>query len=326
MGPEFSIVMRDRQVAWAQSGGVPSEALEKRHGGISWVLRRDYQTRNMMYPGWWDYIRGKEHRWARALNSSQCFGVNLFAPLADEPTRAPKAIQTLLPERDVRLDDEIAVHFEHTPPMAPMWLGERGQPTQIDVYFKIARRGTCLGHLVVEVKFTESGFGGCRGWGSGSGRANQNPDRDRCLNVGAVAREPKANCWLVGSEGRRYWEIMAKPSSSMQLGTISKAGACPFRYGLYQMMRNRVLADELKRNTEAEWAEFAICRHPENDSVLKLEEPVGDATDAVKAFRDLSANDAVRDWNAMDVLAAIGSTDDRLTDWESWVRRRYFAY
>jgi hypothetical protein len=317
--------MRHRQLSWALEGGVPAAALEERRGKASWVLKREYQKLNLFRPAWWDHITGAEHRWARALNSSQCFAVNIFAPLAEDPVRARKALQLLLPTREFAPGDDIAIRFEFTPEGAAAWLGERGQPTQIDVYFGVTRSNRCIGHVLVEVKFTESSFGCCRGWETKIDTPSSNPDLSRCLDSAAIVSAPEANCWLAQSEGRQYWKIMSEPGSSIHATAIRVAGGCPFRHGLYQMMRNRVLADELGRRTGAAWADFAVCRHSDNKRVVVLAEPVLSLLDAVGAFRSLSSNDAILDWDAEKIVRAIASTDDRLDDWRAWMLRRYFS-
>lgn len=112
----FAETMRDRQLEWALGeGGIPVAALERRREKVSWVLEPQYQKLNMFRSDWWSYIAGREHRWARALNSSQCFAVNVFAPLAEESARARRALQVLLPSRDLGPQDTVCVEFEFTP-------------------------------------------------------------------------------------------------------------------------------------------------------------------------------------------------------------------
>jgi len=199
MTESFAAVARSRQLAWALNGGVPAAALEIRHGKVSWVLKPEHRKLNLFRTEWWDYIVHAEHRWSRALNSSQCFAVNLFAPLADDCARARRALQLLLPTRDVRPEDTVRVRFEFTPEGAPSWMGERQQPTQVDVYLLVTRSHRCVGHVLVEVKYSESSFGCCRGWD-----ATRNPDPSRCLNVSEITSAPQANCWLAATEGRHY--------------------------------------------------------------------------------------------------------------------------
>jgi hypothetical protein len=81
----------------------------------------------------------------------------------------------------------------------------------------------------------------------------------------------------------------------------------------------------LVRRTGAAWADFAVCRHPGNQAVVTLDEPVSSTRNVIEAFRSLSSDHAVRDWNAEELLATILSTDNELEDWESWMRARYFA-
>jgi NAD-dependent deacetylase len=140
-----------------------------------------------------------------------------------------------------------------------------------------------------------------------------------------ILSAPETNCWMAEVEGRRYWEIMSRSESSIHVEAIRSTLACPFRHGLYQMMRNRVLADELVRRSGAEWADFAVCLHPGNQAVVTLDEPVSSTRNVIDAFRSLSSDQAVLKWNAKELLATIRSTDKGLEDWESWMCARYFA-
>jgi hypothetical protein len=324
MAESFAANARNHQLAWALNGGVPVEALEVRRGRVSWVLKPEHRKLNLFRPYWWDYIAHAEHLWSRALNSSQCFAVNMFGPLADDCVRARRALQLLLPGRSLRAEDGVRVRFEYTPQDGPAWMGERKQPTQVDVYFQVTRSVQCVGHVLVEVKYSESSFGCCRGWESKPDGAKRNPDPSRCLNASAIASAPQANCWLAEEEGRRYWELISAPGSSIRMEAIRLGGACPFRHGLYQMMRNRVLADELARHTGPAWADFAVCRHPDNDAVVLLDEPVSEHRNAIRAFQSISTDGAVCDWNAQKLVEVIGSTDKTITDWNAWMRGRYF--
>jgi len=273
MTEPFAEIALNHQLAWALNGGVQIEALEVRHGRVSWVLKPEHRKLNLFRPDWWDYIAHAEHLWSRALNSSQCFAVNMFAPLADDGVRARRALQLLLPARDLRPEYRVSVRFEHTPEDAPVWMGERRQATQIDVYFQVTRSVQSIGHVLVEVKYSENSFGCCRGWESTPDSPTRNPNPSRCLNASEITLAPQTNCWLAGAEGRRYWELISASYSSIRIEAIRREKACPFRHGLYQMMRNRVLADELARRAESEWADFAVCRHPANEAVVLLRSP-----------------------------------------------------
>jgi hypothetical protein len=321
-GP-FSVEVRKQQVQWALAHGITVDQLEDRAGAPSWVLRPAFKHANLFSPAWWAFIAGKEHRWARALNSSQCFAVNLFAPLKEHPTAAWDALARLLPGRELRPTDTVTVEFEHAPPGSASWLGERGQPTQVDVCFRVDRAGQCLGHVLVEVKYTESGFGTCRGWSDDDGAPAANPSRDQCLDVVQILRAHEQTCWLARTEGRRYWNLMADTGSAIR--TVSLTGPCPFRRGLYQLMRNRVLADELRRQTGAAWSELAVCRHPKNAKLLAMKGEGSETVDPIAAFRAVSAPEAILDWPADHVFEVIRLAWPTSAAWRGWIRSRYFA-
>jgi len=83
----FAESMRERQRKWASDAGLDPRMLDDRWER-SWVLRTEHRARNVYRDEWWPYLRGREHRWSRALTSSQCFAVNVFAPLKEDPALA----------------------------------------------------------------------------------------------------------------------------------------------------------------------------------------------------------------------------------------------
>ena len=140
----------------------------------------------------------------------------------------------------------------------PERLGERGQPTQIDVFFEVVREGRIRGAIGVEVKLSESEFGGCRGWNGIRETGPINPDRDRCLDARRVVESPETQCFMAEREGRRYWSLMGAVGASFDPDRLAEQDCCPFRHGLYQMMRNRVALDVFRSITEAEWTDFVV--------------------------------------------------------------------
>jgi hypothetical protein len=89
MPKPFGQAAREAQIGWAATH-IPSDALEERR---AWVLKRDHQKRNLFSAEWWTHIARKEHRWAHALTSSQCFATNLFAPLHNNNARTRKFLR-----------------------------------------------------------------------------------------------------------------------------------------------------------------------------------------------------------------------------------------
>ncbi len=318
MRKPFATAMQERQLAWARNGQIEASALEQTRGG-TWVLRWKRRDLNLFRPNWLGYIKGKrkEHRWFRSLISSQAFAVNIFAPLREDPALCIGVLRSLLPDRALESSDSAVVRFEHTPDEAPGWLGEQNtrQPTQIDVHIEVRRSGVCLGHVLVEVKYTERDFGSCRGW------AKREANLKDCENTTELVRSPNRICWLARTQNRHYWELMSDPTSSIRLDAVPLTDPCPFRDGRYQMMRNRVLADVLKRKTGADWSDFAVCLHPANGDVRML---LNGSEGIVESFRSLSSFTAVREWNPKEVVNAIRRRSTTLGDWGNWMEQRYF--
>ncbi len=319
----FAEEMKRHQLSWALTNGVTPDMLETRRGKLSWVLKEEHREQNLFDPRWWRYIAGHEHRWVRALISSQCFAVNVFAPLAEDDDLAKTVWVRICPHRPLDPADTVTVEFEHIPQGADEWLGERGQQTQADVFITVRRDGVPVGHLLVEVKFTETEFGGCRGAKPPTANRRGNPDRSRCLDLGAILANPSNQCWLAETEGRKYWEIMKSPTSSFGLDRVALPSPCPFRHGLYQLMRNRALADAIVTNTDAEWADVAVCLHPENSACRVLSEPVGGYEDVIHAFNSVVVTNPVQ---AIDPCAVVQAIADKCTTWSQWaatMRSRY---
>jgi hypothetical protein len=319
--PRFPNALQRHLAAWAASSGY-AECVEA-SPSHSWVLRKEHRERNLYDPQWWRYISGLEHRWARALNSSQCFAVNLFGPLTDNLRNAVPFLQQMLPDRHVADADDIRVTFEHSPPGIASVLGERGQPTQIDVFFEVVREEHLVGCVGVEVKLSETEFGCCRGYAGRRDGRPVNPQRDRCLSLRSVLESPETQCYMAEVEGRKYWGQLTSAGSSMQLDRIPEDNPCPFRHGLYQLMRNRVTLEAFQTAVGAEWCELVVCIHPSNATVTTLPEPVVGTDDALDAFRLLTNTGAIRRWDAADVLRAMTSDQTTHRDWANWMEGKY---
>ena len=203
--------------------------------------------------------------------------------------------------------------------------GERPQqPTQIDAAFIVRRDAIPIGYLLVEVKLGERGLGICRGARQPSPGSNGNPDPDRCRSLAQILAEPHRQCWLAETEGRHYWGYICEETGPFGLDHLSPDAACPFSGGLYQLMRNRVLAHVLVRRGGAEWADVALCIHPANDAVDMLSEAVGGTNCAEEAFRSLlRSSDELLELQPRAVIEAVLAASPRLAPWAKWVRDRY---
>jgi len=259
--------MQQHQVLWAAANGLHPTATE--NGGTrDHVLLHEHRKHNLFDPDWWELISGKEHRWARSLTSSQCFAVNLFAPLVYDSALALAVFERLFPHRmEPGISVEICLEF--APAETAKWLGEKGQTTQVDACFIVSRSRAQIGFVLVEVKLAETGFGTCRGAKPADRNGSGNPDPNRCKDFGQVRRSPETYCWMVTRHGRRYWEWLSD-AEWFDLGHVPDTDGCPFRDGGYQLIRNAVLARALMIEAGASWAEVAVCVHPGNDIAHQL--------------------------------------------------------
>jgi hypothetical protein len=319
--PSFYDRLKTQQVAWAQGQGIDARQTE---AGRPWVLRPEHRILNFWNPGWWSHIAGKEHRWARALTSSQCFAVNLFAPLAADPALAREVLLRLRPSRALATGDTVEVALEFTPAQAHQWLGERAQATQVDAAFIVRRQGHPIGYLLVEVKLGERRPGVCRGARKPTSRSVGNPRAERCRSLAQVLTDPQRQCWLAEIEGRNYWRYLRDAGGPFRFDRLAPDAPCPFSGGLYQLMRNYVLAQALVCDGGAEWADFALCIHPDNESVRVLEEPVAGTASAHAAFRSLLQQDkGLLELEPNAIIDATLAASPALAGWGEWMRDRY---
>jgi hypothetical protein len=319
---DFYDDLKAQQVAWAESRGIGDQQTEAAQAR-PWVLRPQFRELNLRDPRWWSFIARKEHRWARALTSSQCFAVNLFAPLAADPALARRVLARLRPDHLLAEADTVEVALEFTPSRAPGWLGESGQPTQVDAAFVARRDGGPIGYLLVEVKLGERKLGACRG---ARKRVPGAPAvrRESCRSLARIVAEPESQCWLAETERRTYWRYLLDQRGSFQFDHLPQDAACPFSGGLYQLMRNRVLAQVLVQKGGAEWADVALCVHPGNHAVDTLDEAVGGTSSARAAFGSLlRSEDGLLDLPPQGLIEAVVAASASLAGWAEWVRERY---
>jgi hypothetical protein len=249
--------------------------------------------------------------------------VNLFASLADDAAMANRFVRRMMPDRGITQADHVYVAFEQSPKGVPERLGEHGQATQIDVFFTVIREGQVEGAIGVEVKLSEREFGSCRGWTGVRDGVPINPSRERCLDGPRLFESPDQQCFLAEREGRKYWSLMTTVDTSFAPDRLTTQTCCPFRHGLYQMMRNRVALDMWRSINSAEWSDFVVCVHPANEDVLRLPEPVAGESKAVDAFRTLLRPGGVAEWDARKVLDAIVAVGGAREEWAPWMRGKY---
>ena len=79
-------------------------------------------------------------------------------------------------------------------------------------------------------------------------------------------------------------------------------------------MRNRVLAKALVMQGGAEWADFAICAHPSNDS---------GSTEVISEFRSLFGKEDLLSIDPSALFSAVAAANRRLVPWAEYMRERY---
>jgi hypothetical protein len=310
----FAEQEKAKQRAWAERQPGMVELLDNRHGTKTWVLREDSAAHNAYRREWWRQVARRAHRWGRALNSSQAFALNLFGP-ALNPAVA-RAVWRAFSSRPLPLGADVVLSFEFDyatdgreryPGIA---LGERRQRTQIDVLLEL-RAPTECGALLIEVKYTEAEFGTCRGARKGD---------PNCSDLRGLTRDPEL-CWLSRHEGRKYWSLMTTENASFRFSETSGLG-CPFQRDLYQLMRNRVLADAMRQAGGLEWADTGVCIHPRNVELRNSfgSDVIGDGFSA--AFSSVSrANIELLD--AVKIADAFAASSPMLGEWRKYIRERY---
>lgn len=320
---KFVQQMRVHQRQWLLDGKGTTEDLESVDRPESWVLNETSRKLNLYNPEWWKYIAGREHRWARSLNSSQCFAVNLFAPLAEDPELAKTVMRRIWPSRVAEALESVTIKFEHTPHGAPGWLGEQKQATQVDVFVLARQKSGAEGCLLIEVKLSETRFGSCRGAEPTSKKRESNPHPERCMDLVAILREPARQCWLAEVHSRTYWNLFRERGSSFSFGVPDGGRSCPFRGGLYQLMRNRVLADQLVGHGKVLWADLAVCAHPGNQAVRRLKEAVMGQYDVLAAFRTIVPRAPILEIDPRAVVRAVRESSSEWNDWAEAMELRY---
>ena len=106
------------------------------------------------------------------------------------------------------------------------------------------------------------------------------------------------------------------------VGKLADNEPCPFRGGLYQIMRNAVLADEIARRHNLDWSWFALCVHPGNEGVWTLAEPVAATTDARAALSSLMARELLL-VDPGTLVEATQEASPAYRDWADYMKCRY---
>lgn len=174
-------------------------------------------------------IGGHRHEMFHNLKSSQAFAVNVLLGLEHEGALA-RAFEAALKYRPGAIRDA-ELMFEFCPPEMKRFLGERGRhQTQIDALVRLTLDDGDTEALLVEVKLTETDFGGCRG-----PSVEGNLRRDVCEGN----KVDRLDACYLAAQGRTYLKNLDKLGS---FADLLGAESCPLRDGGYQLARNLLVA------------------------------------------------------------------------------------
>lgn len=323
----FPAGMRARQVAWKQSvAGFDRCGL---HKGVpaDFLFPEDRWTDNIVsdfrdaVAAHLERLGIARHEYLHHVSSSQAFALNLAAPFFESPRALTPVLVGLLPpalaetvEEVVRVEAEVdggpANYFRE--------IGTRGaNRTSADLGVWWRDRNGRENLVLVEVKFTEQAFGGCKKGSQTEGACD--------ADGAGLVRTNGAACPLAAPPfHRQYWQRMAQHSLFDSTRLVQR-GACPFRHGGYQLMRNQLLAAALEADPVQRLArvDFAVLHHDENPSIRVLDAPIGGGRDLATAWpRVLRRPDRFHVWSASKWLTL--AEDGDFAGWAAEVRGRYF--
>lgn len=313
---------RARQIRWKED--VAGVAEQGEHNGVPrpFLFPRERWQENVL-PTCRDsvarHVLGDVtlHGFVHHVLSSQAFALNLAGPFFDTPALLAPTLRALL-------HDELAADLESVESVEAELVdpenrfrepGSRGTlMTSVDLGITWRGRRTGRALLLVEVKYTESGFGECKKGGDTGGACDSD-------GPGIVA-SGGALCPLSGDPHRRtYWEWLNR-LGVFRSEALAVPGPCPFRHGGYQLMRNQTLAAVLEQGGY-DRVDFAVLLHDGNVDIRRSAALIGGVSDPVEGWRSLLADPSrfhcfsAREW----VDAA---SDPALGAWRESMLARYF--
>jgi hypothetical protein len=246
--------------------------------------------------------------------SSQAFAMNLAAPFLENPAWLTSALRALAgdaldaSEAEVeRVGVEVidSSNYFNEP-------SERRSSPDIGVWWRAGRE---LRLLLIEVKYTEPGFGHCSSGTEGHAACDQGGTQ---LLASAGMDCPKT------LEGRPYWRFL-KEQRLFDESVLGSTPCCPFRYEGYQLMRYQVMAAAIEASESSEVrVDVVALHHPDNRCLHTLSVPIDGEDNVFQLWgRALTRPDRFHVWSAKDWVGQAGK-DPRLGDWAHWMTRRYF--
>lgn len=258
--------------------------------------------------------RIQKHLFANHVMSSQVFALNLAAPFMRNP-------DWLRPIFNESVQEVLDVQAEVTGPHNYFnESGPRGAnrtSADLGIWVRLTNGQKML--YLLEVKFTESGFGEC-----GKGRKHAGI----CDTDGpAIVHSDGALCPLTRPpNNRNYWRLM-HDMEIFSPDILDINGSCPLRRGGYQLMRNQLLAASMQADPDCELtqASFALLLHDDNHSTRLLRMPDGTKQQVTQAWPRLLTNPSNFDgiWSPRTWVETF-LNHPNLAEWSRQMMERYF--
>ncbi len=238
----------------------------------------DGDVRRVFYPGLADaivaYLEGadiQQHSELLNLKSSQAACLNFLFPLRlNHDLATAVLIRAGIVEEGGKVT---GVEFEYTAQDEAKkelgcteWLGEplngkRGQHrTSIDAAVFWTKGGKKCATLI-EWKYTERSFGSCSAFA----------DADKTEKLRCLGDDYERQCLIVGDgpkRSRHYWNLLAE--SGTDLNKMKAVVGCPFRGPFYQLMRQFLVAQYMRKAGIAEHIEVVGLHFEGNDALHTL--------------------------------------------------------
>jgi len=250
--------------------------------------------------------KGVAARTFENMLSSQAMCFNVFAPLANEPLLAARALRPFFPG----LQSVESIEIEHTP--AGEIFGDQSGRGGVDCDVLIEARDAreAPWTIVMETKFVEPEFSIC-----GFRKAGRTKRGKITCPDDVPVRGDRTACLYTSRKGYRYW-TRSDEYELLRGDALPEAG-CPFAGPRWQLWVNLTLAHAEARARGGGRASFAVCAPERNRKLLGGE-------DLERFRRLLREPDSVVFVDLDQVLARLTEVaEGAAANWVTALRRRY---
>lgn len=257
------------------------------------------------------------HRWVHHLQSSQAFALNLFGPLKVAVATDDAGWGWARDVFEPWFSDVTGVTFEYPTEGDPLGevRPESTHRTRVDV---MVEHDGGASATIIEVKLTESEFGPCS-----AARDTGNPLRATCVQPGWTLAA-SASCTLVVNQKRKYFDLLRDSVVDLDALEALGDGGCPLRTGRYQVVRNLLIASELKRKGVD--VRFAVAApDATNNSRLHGKGSIGTAADMESFLRGLVHDESIETLvlPIEKVIKEAPTSSKEAGEWRDYMERKY---